>query len=42
MGLVIVPSDSDLAVEAFVGMKIELDKEKAAQIIAQIEIDIMT
>jgi hypothetical protein len=42
MALGIVPSDPDLASKAFVGLKIELDKEKAARIVAQIEIDVLT
>jgi hypothetical protein len=42
MALGIVPSDPDLASKAFVGLKIELGKEKAARIVAQIEIDVLT
>jgi hypothetical protein len=42
MALGIVPSDPDLATKAFVDLKIELDKEKAARIAAQIKISMLT
>jgi chromosome segregation ATPase len=39
MGLGIVPSNPDSATKAFADLKAELDKEKAAQKVAQIEVD---
>jgi hypothetical protein len=39
MALGIVPSDPDSTTEVFVDLKIELDKEKAAQKVAQIEVN---
>jgi hypothetical protein len=42
MALGIVPGDSNSAAIAFVDLKIELDKEKAAWIAAQIKIDVLT
>jgi hypothetical protein len=42
MALGIVPSDPDIATKAFVDLKIELDKEKAARIAAQIKIGMLT
>jgi hypothetical protein len=42
MALGIIPSDLDSAAKAFIDMKIELDKEKVAQIEGQIEIDVLT
>jgi hypothetical protein len=38
----IVPSDPDSAAKAFVDLKTKLDKEKAAQIVGQIEINVLT
>jgi hypothetical protein len=38
----IVPSDPDLAAKAFVDLKTKLDREKAAQIVGQIEINVLT
>jgi hypothetical protein len=42
MALGIVPGVLDSAAKAFVDQKAELDKEKAAQITAQIEINVLT
>jgi hypothetical protein len=42
MALGIVPGVLDSAAKAFVDQKAELDKEKAAQIAAQIEINVLT
>jgi hypothetical protein len=42
MALGIVPSDLDSATNAFADLKVELDKEKAAQIASQLEIDLLT
>jgi chromosome segregation ATPase len=42
MALGVIPGDLDLAAKAFADLKAELDKEKAAQKIAQIEVDTMT
>jgi hypothetical protein len=42
MVLGIVPDDPDSLTKAFIDMKTELDKEKTAWIIAQIEIDMLT
>jgi hypothetical protein len=42
MALGIVPGDPDSATIAFVDLKIELDKEKAVQIAAQIKINVLT
>jgi hypothetical protein len=42
MSLGIVLSDPDSTAKAFIDLKTELDKEKAAQIIAWIEIDVLT
>jgi hypothetical protein len=42
MALGIVPGDSDSAAKAIIDLKIELHKEKAALIIAQIKIDVLT
>jgi hypothetical protein len=39
MALGIVPSDPDSTTEVFADLKIELDKEKAAQKVAQIEVN---
>jgi hypothetical protein len=41
MALGIIPSDPNSAAKAFTDLKIELDKEKAAQKAAQIEADTM-
>jgi hypothetical protein len=38
----IVPSDPDSAAKAFVDLKTKLYKEKAAQIVGQIEINVLT
>jgi hypothetical protein len=42
MALGIIPSEPDSAAKAFVDLKTELDKEMAARIIGQIEIDVLT
>jgi hypothetical protein len=42
VALGIVPGDPDSAAKAFVDLKIELDKENATRIAAQIEIDVLT
>jgi hypothetical protein len=42
MALGIVPGNPDSAAKAFTDLKIELDKEKAAQIAGQIKIDVLT
>jgi phage host-nuclease inhibitor protein Gam len=42
MALGILPGDLDSTAKAFANLKIELDKEKAAQEIAQIEVDTLT
>jgi hypothetical protein len=42
VALGIVPDDPDSAAKAFVDLKTELDKEKAARIATQIEIDVLT
>jgi hypothetical protein len=42
MALGIVPGDPDSAAKAFANLKIRLDKEKAAQKAAQIEVDALT
>jgi hypothetical protein len=42
MAVGIIPSDMDSTAKAFVDRKIELDKEKVAQIAAQIGIDVLT
>jgi hypothetical protein len=42
MALGLVPGDPDSAANAFVDLKIELDKEKVACITAQIKIDVLT
>jgi chromosome segregation ATPase len=42
MALGVIPGDLDLAAKAFADLKAELDKEKAARKIAQIEVDTMT
>jgi hypothetical protein len=42
MALGIVPDDPDSAAKAFVDLKTELDKEKAARIATQIKIDVLT
>jgi hypothetical protein len=42
MALGIIPSELDSAAKAFVDLKTELDKEMAARIIGQIEIDVLT
>jgi hypothetical protein len=42
MALGIIPGDLDSAAKAFVDLKIELDKEKAARIAAQIKINVLT
>jgi hypothetical protein len=42
MALGIIPGDPDSAAKAFIDLKIELDKEKAAWIIGQIKIDMLT
>jgi hypothetical protein len=42
MALGFIPSDPDSVAKAFVDLKTELDKEKAAQIVCQIEIDVLT
>jgi hypothetical protein len=42
MALGIVPGVLDSAAKAFVDQKAELDKEKAAQITAQIEVNVLT
>jgi hypothetical protein len=42
MALGIVPGDPDSATKAFVDLKTELDKEKAGQVAAQIEINVLT
>jgi hypothetical protein len=39
MALGIIPSDLNSATKAFIDLKLELDKEKAAQKVAQIEVD---
>jgi hypothetical protein len=41
MALGIVLGDPDSAIKAFVDLKTDLDKEKAAQITGQIEIDVL-
>jgi uncharacterized protein (DUF3084 family) len=42
MALSIFPGDPDSAAKAFTDLKIEQDKEKVAQKIAQIEVDTLT
>jgi hypothetical protein len=42
MALGIIPGNPDSAAKAFTDLKIELDKEKAAQIAGQIKIDVLT
>jgi hypothetical protein len=42
MALGIVPTDPNSAAKAFVNLKIELDKEKAARVIGQIKINVLT
>jgi hypothetical protein len=42
MALGIVPGDPDSTAKVFVDLKIEQDKEKAVQIVAQIEINVLT
>jgi hypothetical protein len=42
MALGIVPGNPDSAAKAFTDLKIELDKEKAAQIAGQIKINVLT
>jgi hypothetical protein len=42
MALGIVPGNPDSTAKAFTDLKIELDKEKAAQIAGQIKIDVLT
>jgi hypothetical protein len=42
MALGVVPSDPDLATKAFADLKTELDKERAALITGQVEIDVLT
>jgi hypothetical protein len=42
MALGIIPGDPDLAAKGFIDLKTELDKEKAARIVGQIEIDVLT
>jgi hypothetical protein len=39
MALGIIPRDLNSAAKAFIDLKLELDKEKAAQKVAQIEVD---
>jgi hypothetical protein len=39
MALGIIPGDLNSAAKAFIDLKLELDKEKAAQKVAQIEVD---
>jgi hypothetical protein len=42
MDLGVVPGDPDSATKAFVELKIELDKERAAWITSPVEIDVLT
>jgi phage host-nuclease inhibitor protein Gam len=42
MALGILPGDLDSTAKAFANLKIELDKERAAREIAQIEVDTLT
>jgi chromosome segregation ATPase len=42
MALSIVPGDPDLVTKAFADLKTELDKERAARIASQVEIDVLT
>jgi hypothetical protein len=42
MALGIVPSDPDLSTKAFVDLKAELDKEKAARFTGQLKIHVLT
>jgi chromosome segregation ATPase len=42
MALGIVPGDPDLVTKAFADLKTELDKERAARIASQVEIDVLT
>jgi phage host-nuclease inhibitor protein Gam len=42
MALGILPGDLDSTAKAFANLKTELDKEKAAREIAQIEVDTLT
>jgi chromosome segregation ATPase len=42
MALGIVPGDPDLVTKAFANLKTELDKERAARIASQVEIDVLT
>jgi predicted nucleic acid-binding Zn-ribbon protein len=42
MVLNIVPSDPNSVTKAFANLKAELDKEKAARITGQVEIDVLT
>jgi DNA-binding MurR/RpiR family transcriptional regulator len=38
----IIPGDPDLAAKAFADLKMDLDEEKAAQLTAQVEVDVQT
>jgi hypothetical protein len=42
MALGIIPGEPDSAAKAFIDLKTELDKEMAARIIGQIEINVLT
>jgi hypothetical protein len=42
MALGIIPSDPDSASKAFADMKADLDEEKAARLIAQVEVDVLS
>jgi hypothetical protein len=41
MALGIIPGAPDLETKAFANLKVDLDEEKAARIVAQIEVDIL-
>jgi hypothetical protein len=41
MALSIIPGNPDSATKAFADLKVDLDGEKAAQLIAQIEVDVL-
>jgi hypothetical protein len=42
MALGIIPSDPDSASKAFADMKADLDEEKAARLVAQVEVDVLS
>jgi hypothetical protein len=42
VALGIIPGASDSTTNAFADLKVDLDKEKAARLVAQIEVDVLT